>query len=170
MSATNQSNKALVWDYWQKLNHVGLDNVPDVIDGAMHKDVNWNGSEPVNQLLGTEAVFTGYMRPLMTSFPDLKWRPYVFIGGTDQEGDEWVSGCGYLTGTFVNDWLGIPATQDKTNIGYGQFYVMREGKIAESYLIADILGVMRQAGFQILPPARGMEGGKIPGPVARDGV
>ena len=96
--------------------------------------------------------------------------PYVFMGGTDSYGDEWVSGCGYLTGTFAQDWLGIPATHDKTNIGFGQFYVMRDGKIAESYLILDILGVMRQAGFQILPPARGMEGGKIPGPAAGDGI
>ena len=166
----NQRNKEVVWDYWQKLNHVGLDNVLDVINAAMHQDVNWNGSEPINQIAGAEAVFTDYMRPLMTAFPDLKWRPYVFMGGTDDVGDEWVSGCGYLTGTFAQDWLGIPASNDKTNIGFGQFYVMREGKIAENYLILDVLGVMRQAGFQILPPSRGMEGGKIPGPLAGDGI
>ena len=54
---------------------------------------------------------------------------YATVGG-----EEWVSGCGYLTGTFVNDWLGIPATGRKTNIWFGLFYVMREGKIAESYV------------------------------------
>ena len=166
----NQQNKTAVWDYWQKLNHVGLDNMPDVINAAMHEDVNWNGAAPIDQLVGAESVFTGYIRPLITAFPDMKWRPYVFMGGTDIDGDEWVSGCGYLTGTFAQDWLGIPATNDKTHIGFGQFYVMREGKIAESYVILDILGVMRQAGFQILPPARGMEGGKIPGPAAGDGI
>ncbi|WP_420631424.1 ester cyclase [Candidatus Leptofilum sp.] len=156
----NQKNKAVVWDYWQKLNHVGLDNVPSVINAAMHEDVDWNGSEPINQIIGADAVFTDFMRPLMTAFPDLKWRPYVFLGGTDDVGDEWVSGCGYLTGTFAQDWLGIPASNDKTNIGFGQFYVMREGKIAESYAIFDVLGVMRQAGFQILPPSRGMGRGQ----------
>ena len=34
----------------------------------------------------------------------------------------------------------------------------------------DILAVMRQAGYQVLPPAPGAEGGKVPGPVAKDGV
>ena len=24
----NQRNKEIVWDYWQKLNHVGIDNAP----------------------------------------------------------------------------------------------------------------------------------------------
>lgn len=85
-------------------------------------------------------------------------------------GEEWVSGVGYLTGTFTQDWLGIPHTGEKTNIHFGQFYAMRDGKIAECYVIFDLLAVMRQAGFQVLPPARGGEGGKIPGPKSRDGV
>jgi predicted ester cyclase len=166
----NQENKTAVWDYWQKLNHVGIDNIPDVVRAAVHKDVNWNGSAPIDHLDGVESLISEFWLPLYRSFPDLKRKADVFMGGEDAKGDEWVSGCGYLTGTFAQDWLGIPATNEKINIHFGQFYVMREGKIAESYVIFDILGVMRQAGFQILPPARGMEGGKIPGPVARDGV
>ena len=46
---------------------------------------------------------------------------------------------------------------------------MREGKIAESYIQLDVLAVMRQAGYQVLPPAFGAEGGKVPGPLAQDG-
>jgi hypothetical protein len=38
---------------------------------------------------------------------------------------------------------------------------MRDEKIVESYVIFDILGVMKQAGFQVLPPALGQEGGKV---------
>ena len=99
------------------------------------------------------------------------------MGGIDESsvlyategGEEWVSGCGYFTGTFVKDWLGIPASGKKTNIWFGVFYVLRAGKIAEAYLQLDILAVMRQAGYQVLPPAPGAEGGKIPGPLAKDG-
>ncbi|MFT5193739.1 MAG: putative ester cyclase, partial [Candidatus Promineifilaceae bacterium] len=117
-------------------------------------------------------------RPMFHSFPDLKIKPYIFMGGTDggesiigsNHKEEWVSGCGYLTGTFAQDWLGIPATGKKTNINFGQFYHLREGKIVESYVMYDILSVMRQAGFQVLPPAPGAEGGKIPAPVNGDGI
>ena len=174
----NQANKTAVWDYWQKLNHVGAENAAEVIRAAVHEDVNWNGSAPIDQLLGVDALISGFWEPLLNSFPDLKRTPYIFLGGIDDgesaygtgDGDQWVSGCGYLTGTFVRDWLGIPATGRKTNIHFGQFYVMSEGKIAESYVMFDILSVMRQAGFQVLPPAPGAEGGKVPGPVAKDGV
>ncbi len=174
----NQQNKEAVWDYWQKLNHVGVDNVPAVIRAAVHDDVNWNGSAPIDQIIGAENLISGFWLPLLNAFPDLKIRPYVFMGGIEtgtsdwagEVGGEWVSGCGYLTGTFVNDWLGIPATGKKTNIWFGQFYLMRQGKIAESYVQYDILSVMRQAGYQVLPPSPGFDGGKIPGPLAKDGI
>jgi len=174
----NQKNKEIVWDYWQKLNHIGVDNAPDVIRAAVHDDVNWNGSAPIDQILGVENLISGFWLPLLESFPDLKIRPYVFMGGIESGvsewagdvGSEWVTATGYLTGSFVKDWLGIPATGKKTNIWFGQFYVMREGKIAESFVQYDILAVMRQAGYQVLPPSPGADGGKIPGPVAKDGI
>ena len=174
----NQRNKAKVWDYWQKLNHVGVDNVPDAVHAAVHEDVDWNGSAPIDQLLGADNLISGFWLPLLRSFPDIKIRPYIFMGGIEsggsewggEAGTEWVSACGYLTGTFVNDWLGIPATGLKTNIWFGQFYRMHEGKIAASYVQYDILSVARQAGYQVLPPSPGFDGGKIPGPVTKDGI
>ena len=170
MSDNNQRNKTIVWDFWQKLNHSDPAAIPDVIRAAMHADVDWNGPAPIDHVSGVEAVIEQVWQPMLKSFPDLKRECHVFMGGTDSFGDEWVSGCGYLTGTFAQDWLGIPATGRKTHIHFGQFYVMRNGKIAENYVIYDVLAVMRQAGFQVLRPAWGMEGGKIPGPVARDGI
>ena len=174
----NQRNKAAVWDYWQKLNHVGVDNAPAAIRAAVHDDVDWNVSAPIDQLVGVDSVIADFWLPLLDSFPDLQRAPYIFMGGiesgesrwTSEIGAEWVSGCGYLSGTFVKDWLGIPATGRKTNIWFGVFYTMREGKIAASYAQYDILAVMRQAGIQVLPPAPGAEGGKVPAPAARDGI
>ena len=174
----NQANKEIVWDFWQKLNHVGVGDVPDVFRAAVHDDVDWNVSAPVDQIRGVEAVIADFWLPLQHSFPDLKRHPYVFMGGIDDSselyatagGEEWVSGCGYLTGTFAHDWLGIPATGRKTNIWFGLFYVLREGKIAESYIQLDVLAVMRQAGYQVVPPAPGAEGGKVPCPLAKDGI
>ncbi len=174
----NQANKETVWEYWHRLNYAGVEQMPEIFRAAVHDDVNWNVSAPIDHISGLEAVISDFWLPLLHSFPDLKRQPYVFMGGIDENsdlystigGEEWVSGCGYLTGTFVNDWLGIPATGRKTNIWFGLFYVLSEGKIAESYIQLDILAVMRQAGYQVLPPAPGAEGGKVPAPLAKDGI
>lgn len=164
-----QKNKAAVWDFWQELNGAKADDAANVIQFYVHEDIAWHGPHPINHLSGAHALITGFWQPLLQSFPDLKRKTDIFMGGLSG-GEEWVSGLGYLTGTFAQDWLDIPATGERTNIHFGQFYVMREGKIAESYVILDLLAVMRQAGFQVLPPARGAEGGKVPGPRTGDGV
>ena len=178
MSLLNQANKAAVWEFWQKLNHVPNDEIGDVIRAACHDDIDWNGSAPIDRLEGVDSLIADFWEPLLRSFPDLKRTPDVFMGGVDggetrfstDDGTEWVSGCGHLTGTFVADWLGIPASGKKTHIYFGQFYVMREGKISASYVMYDILSVMRQAGYEVLPPSPGADGGKIPAPAAGDGI
>lgn len=165
----NQNNKSNVWDLWQRLDFADLDSFGNLYRAAAHEDIDWNGSQPINRIVGIDAVVEQVWRPLRRSFPDLKRQTDIFLGGLSG-GEEWVSARGYLVGTFVEDWLGIPATGEKTNIRFGQFYVMRDGKIAESYVIFDLLAVMRQAGFQILPPSRGAEGGKVIRSLTGDGI
>ena len=159
-NAKNQKNKAVIWNYWQRMNNAKPNDIKGICEKAFNQDINWNGSQPFNQLLGIDALISKFWEPLLRAFPDIQRIPQILLGGLSRD-EEWVSGYGYLTGTFVNDWLGIPATGRKTNINFGQFFVMREEKIVESYVIFDILSVMRQAGFQVLPPAFGQEGGKV---------
>ena len=169
MSDQNQQNKSVIWDFWQRLNYADPDQFTDLFKTVAHPDINWNGSQPLNQIIGIDGVVEQVWRPLRAAFPDLKRQTDIFFGGMSG-GEEWVTGRGYLVGTFVNDWLGIPATGRKAHIRFGQFYVMRDGKIAESYLIFDMLDLIRQAGFQLLPPARGAEGGKVIASMTGDGV
>jgi len=168
--ARNQKNKAVVWDYWQRMNHAEANQVEGNVKKAFHRNVNWNGPQPINQIRGADALIADFWEPLLHSFPDIKRTVDILMGGVAKDKEDWVSGTGYLTGTFVHDWLGIPATGKKTNIHFGQFFVMRNEKITESYVILDILAVMKQAGFQVLPPALGREGGKIQKPKGGDGV
>lgn len=169
MVSMNQDNKQLVWDMWQQLNHVQTSDMHGVIASAFHPDVRWYGPQPINALDGRQQVIDGFWVPLRSSFPDLKRTTDIFIGGTS-DGESWVTATGYFSGTFQNDWLGIPATGRRTYIRFGQFYVLDSDRISESYLILDVLDVMRQAGFQVLPPARGAEGGRVPPPLPNDGL
>lgn len=165
----NQLNKAVVWEYWQRMNHAQAKEVPGIVKKAFHKDVNWNGPQPINEIGSSDALIRDFWEPLRHSFPDIKREAEILMGDVDGD-DDWVSGMGYLTGTFVHDWLGIPATGKKTHIHFGQFFVMRDAKIVESYCILDILSVFKQAGFQVLPNALGREGGKLQKPRGGDGV
>ena len=167
--ARNQSNKTVVWEHWQRMNHAQAKDVPGIVKQAFHKNVDWNGPQPINQIRGSDALISEFWEPLRHSFPDIKLEADILMGGVDN-GEDWVTGTGYLTGTFVHDWLGIPATGNKTHIHFGQFFVMRDQKIVESYCILDILSVFKQAGFQVLPNALGREGGKLQRPRGDDGV
>ena len=167
MSVINQRNKAVVWDFWQRMNFAKPNQIAGLVKKTFHKNVDWNGSQPINQIRGTDALIADFYEPFRHSFPDVKLTADILMGGESQSqsgegtGEYWVSGIGYLTGTFVHDWIGIPASGQKTNIHFGQFFVMRDEKIVESYVIFDTLAVMKQAGFQVLPPALGREGGKV---------
>lgn len=169
MSARNQLNKELVWGLWQRLNHVAVDELAATLRAVVHPEIAWHGPHPIDEINGVDGLVAGFWRPLRHAFPDLNRVCDVFIGG-EREGEHWVTATGYFTGTFVNDWLGIPASGQKTYIRFGQFCVMHEDRITESYLILDLLAVIRQAGFQLLPPARGAEGGRVPPPRTNDGV
>ena len=169
MSVVNQQNKETVWGLWQRLNHTSAEEIAAALQSVLHPDVAWHGPHPINKINGVDNLVTGFWQPLRHAFPNLNRTCDVFIGG-ESAGDHWVTATGYFTGTFRNNWLGIPATGQKTYIRFGQFCVMTEGKITESYLILDLPAVMRQAGYQILPPARGAEGGRVPPPRTNDGV
>jgi predicted ester cyclase len=165
----NQANKELVWAYWQSLNHAHPGDLRDLAGLALDPQIAWFGPQPINSLVGRDAVVEGFLEPLLAAFPDCRRECDVFLGG-ETGGEHWVSACGYLEGTFAHDWLGIPATGGRTYIHFGEHLRVEEGRVVETYLILDVLAVIRQAGFQLLPPARGAEGGRMLRPTTGDGV
>ena len=77
----NQANKTAVWDFWQKLNHVGAENVAEVIRAAVHEDVNWNGLGTDRPALGRRCTHLRFLGTLaqFVSRPEtnaiyLSWR------------------------------------------------------------------------------------------------
>lgn len=167
-SIVTQHNKETVWDFWQKLPGASADGMTALVADYVCADVGWHGPHPINDLLGVEALVAGFWRPLLRSFPDLRRETDVFLGGPF-EGREWVAGTGHFVGTFAEDWLGIPASGQPTAIRFGEFCRLEEGRIAEVYIILDIIGVMLQTGRRVLPPSPGDES-KAPGPSAGNGV
>ena len=174
----NQSNKRIVWDFWQALENVAVNEVETVARATMDTDIVWHGPDPINQLRGVEAFVTDFWLPLLNSFPDLKRQTDLFCGGQSNgridgdislDGKMWVSGTGYFNATFAQDYLTIPATGSEVNIRWGEFCRMEQGKIVKIYFLLDLIDLMQQAGFHVLPPSRGQDG-LYPPPRANDGI
>ena len=160
-----QQNKALVWEFWEQLNQSQPAEMGQIVRRYVDEAIVWHGPHPINDLDGADAVVSGFWEPLRTSFPDVRRVCEIFIGGHVH----WVGAIGYFSGTFTRDWLGIPATGRELTIRFGEFSAVHQGKIMATYIIPDVLDVIRQAGYQVVPPSRGREG-IVTGPMTGDGV
>jgi predicted ester cyclase len=129
---------------------------------------------PINQCSGLEAFAQHFWQPLLNAMPNLERRADLFFAG-DFDGrfcggaGTWVTAHGYLCGTMVNDWLGIPATGDTVYVRMGEFYRVENGKITHARVLLDLIDVMRQAGFNVLPKSNGPDL-LVPGPQTVDGL
>ena len=135
-----------------------------------HPDVAWHGPHPINAHRGAPAVLSAFWVPLLHALPDVERRDDILIAGAFN-GGTWVGATGYYTGTFANDWLGIPATGGIVNLRFGEFSRIENGRVCEVYLIIDILDVLRQVGRwpRGLPLSPGVVD-RAPGPGSADGT
>ncbi|MCE2488596.1 MAG: ester cyclase [Anaerolineae bacterium] len=133
-----------------------------------HPDLRLQAFHPVNGLQGLEAVTRDFCAPLRQAFPDLLRRPYISIAG-QHAGATWVASSGDFIGSFMKDWLGIPASGRSVHIRFGEFSRVEDGKVREIMLLLDLVSLLRQCGREPLPPETG-DTRWIPGPRAGDGL
>lgn len=163
----HQRNKQRIWSYYRE-SDASPQSVPALARSLNHEDVRWHGPHPLRRLDGVEALIERFWSPLLRAFPDLRRRPYLLLAGRFEEGD-WVASTGDFIGTFARDWLAIPATGASVHFRYGEFHLLRDGRVAETRTLFDLLDLARQAGFDLVPPSPGVERWP-PGPLAGDGV
>jgi predicted ester cyclase len=163
-----QKNKECVWELWQLIRGENAVHIRERIKPFIDEDISWQGPHPINLLKGVDELREHFWQPLFHSFPDIRKEPYIFFGGEYQD-TQWITGTGHYRGTFLNDWLGIPATREETTIRFGEFCQMKDGKIRSVYIIFDIPDVTRQAGCDMFP-APLAQSGFVPGPREGDGI
>lgn len=175
-SEENQRNKKLTFDFWRDLEAAEHDRVHSVIRQYVSDECTWHGPDPINDLQGVDEFIASYWRPLLRSFPDARRQTHVFFGGKSSgridgqdDGHMWVCGTGLINATFAADYLAIPATGREVSIRWGEFCRIERGKIVEVYFLLDLIDLMQQAGFEVLPPSRGADG-IYPPPRAGDGI
>ncbi|MEL7538513.1 MAG: ester cyclase [Pseudomonadota bacterium] len=174
--STNANNKQLVWDYWQALQGASPGDIKAVIDRYCVDQHRWRGFDPVGDLDGADGLANGFWLPLLDAIEGLERKTWLFFGGRSSgridgsnDGKMWVTGTGVLTGTFARDYLSIPATGSAVEIRWGEFCRIENSQIVETFFLLDMVDLIRQAGFDVLPPSRGKDG-VYPPPAAADGV
>ncbi len=148
MAAVTHDNdtgyKQLVADMYDGLNQ-------SVVGNMMHywfDDMVWIGPAGIGTRRGVDDFEHNYRAAFIHAFPDKHAKEAVRIA----EGD-WIAGAGYQATTFANDWLGIPATGGQVKVRYMDFWRVEERngvrKLAENWVLIDILGVLEQAGYDV---------------------
>jgi predicted ester cyclase len=136
----NLENKALIDRMYQAMNQ----NKVGVMKEFWTEDMAWRGPAGVGTHLGVEAFEQNVRAPFIRAFPDKNGYDEVRLA----EGN-FVAGTGYQHTTFAEDWLGIPATGKSVKVRYMDFWRVEGERIAENWVLIDILGVLEQAGYNV---------------------
>lgn len=86
--------------------------------------------------------FREFMKGWINAMPDLKWEPLL---PPIAKGDQ-VWAYGKYTGTFKNDWMGIPANNKKIEFTAADILRMENGKFAEHWDVMDLKTMFEQMG------------------------
>ncbi len=165
-----QGAKAVVREYFEALETSKPEDVVEALKAYASQDYFWRGVYPFREQRGSEAVANLFWTPLKKSLTRMQRRQDIFIAGTNEiGGEQWVMSMGNFMGLFDADWLGIPRTRKIANLRYAEFNCVENGRITQTGLFVDIIGLMIQAGVYPLPPSTGVYF-NYPGPRAHDGL
>ncbi len=165
-----QAAKRIIQEYFGDLEKATPETVADVFAAYTAEEYFWRGVYPFRQLHGAATVAETFWAPLMTALTHMQRRQDIFIAGTNElGGEQWVMSMGKFMGLFDVDWLGIPHTRKIANLRYAEFNCIEDGKITQTGLFIDIIGLMVQAGTYPLPPSTGVYF-NYPGPRTHDGL
>lgn len=145
MTDTSMQNKKKVWEMYLKLSAVASNQneVAKVLKDYLQEDVLMHACHPLNEQKGLPSVYENVWKPFFTAFPDAERVTNIFLAG-NHKGEDWVSASGHFIATFKNVWLGMNPSDQMITIRFGEYFKFEEGKITETYLMFDVLDVMRQ--------------------------
>lgn len=166
----NQAAKQLICQYFEELEAATPHTIGDVLRRYTTQDYRWRGVYPFRELHGAATVAEQFWQPLWRSLTAVQRRQDIFIAGQGElDGRQWVMSMGHFMGLFDEDWLGIRRTRQLAMLRYAEFNCVQDGKITETGLFVDLIGLMAQAGMYPLPPSTGVYFA-YPGPRTHDGL
>jgi steroid delta-isomerase-like uncharacterized protein len=133
---STEENKALVRRFVEEIINQGNMAAASVLVAEDYFELDpFPGQQPGREgLIGTIAL-------VRTAFPDLEWTIEDLVA----EGQK-VASSGIWRGTHQGMFLGIPPTGKRVTVPCMVFDVCVDGKLKESRLMMNIMGLMQQLG------------------------
>lgn len=119
-------------------------------------DCRFHISHPFNDLDGREAGVAGFFAPLRQALHHCR-RHHAIVATDTFEGARLVAVMGHWRGTFAQDLVGIPAHHKPVWLRFGEIHRIADGRIVESWMLPDMLDLIRQTGLWPLAPSLGAE-------------
>ena len=162
------ANKRLVFEQMAAISSAESGNLQSRISETYSADAELQCFHPINDVSGVDEISQQYWQPLKAALPDMERRDLIVSGG-DFDGKSVVAVLGHYQGTFVSDWLEVPASHGVVHLRFAELHEVVEGKVRRSYVLIDLLDLLWQVGKWPIAPSVGAEG-MWPGPATNDGV
>ena len=147
MSAEVQAAKQLVRDYFAEMEKCTPDEAEAVLAKYMAPDCLWEGSYPFMFQTGPANVAKTFWKPVKESLRHMQRRMDIFMGNVAKDGKIWVASMGQFMGLYDQELLNIRITGKMQHLQYFEYNCVENGQITDSALFVDLLGFMREAGF-----------------------
>ena len=112
-----------------------------------HEDMIWHGPPGFGDVHGLEGFRNDVLKPFYAAFPDYRVKDDIQVAN-----EHWVSATGFLTGHQRGEWLGIPPTGRAVRVRYSDFWLVKDGKLSENWVMFDNFSLLQQIGID---PLRG---------------
>ncbi|MXU64788.1 ester cyclase [Oceanomicrobium pacificus] len=136
------------------------------VDEVYHPDALWFGAHPFNERTGHAAIAEVWSQ-IRTAFPKLERRTHLLAAGISKpdartspgsEGQALVASMGVYQGRFDAPFCDIPATGGLVALRVCEVHMLQGDRIMRSWVLPDLLDLMRQAGVWPFAPSLGTEG------------
>jgi len=96
----------------------------------------------VDDIHGLENFKEQVMKPFYAAFPDYYVENDIVVAD-----DTWASATGYLTGTHKGTYLNIEPTGKLIKMQFSDFWLIKDGKFSENFVMVDNYSVLKQMGI-----------------------
>lgn len=150
------TEKEITLKHFDEMESTPASQILEVMKRNCSESYNFKGVYPFLEIKSLEEVASKVWIPLKNSLSSIQRRQDIFIGGNNEiDGSKWTMSMGHFMGLFDKDWLGIPHTRKMISLRYAEFNCIEDNKISRTGLFLDIIGFMKQANVDPLPPETG---------------
>ena len=145
-SVSTKENLELMHRMYEALNTYDL----EAHDKYWTEDMIWHGPPEWGDVHGRDSFKYDVQAEIYKGFPD-----YHAINIVELAEGNLVAATGYYTGTHKSDWFGIPPTGKKIEGWFSDFWRVEGDRLAENWVMIDMLGILQQLGIDPLAQTKG---------------